>query len=371
MIYQTLGQTSLSRLGMGNMRLPVQDDRRGAPIDYARAQEIIDYAIASGINYFDTAYTYHNGESEPFLGEALSRYPRDGYHLATKFFILADADYRAVFERQLARLKTDRIDFYLIHAVFDHTCRQYFDSGCIEYFLGQKRAGRIRHLGFSSHASVETLETFADHHAWDFAQIQLNCFDWRYGTAKLEYEALDKRGIPVMAMEPVRGGRLAALSPAAEKPLRDAHPDWSVASWALRWVKRLPAVRVILSGMSAMEQIRDNVSTFADERALTDAEEALLMEACEIFRREVSVPCTACRYCVDGCPTKISIPEFLAVYNRYKTDGVWALDDLDDIESDGKPADCIACGACAEHCPQNIDIQGLMRELAVLREKKA
>ncbi len=262
MIYQTIGQTTLSRLGMGNMRLPVQGDRHGAPIDYARAQEIIDYAIANGINYFDTAYTYHNGESEPFVGEALSRYPRKSYHLATKFFIQADADYRAVFEKQMARLKTDRIDFYLIHAVSDRTHRRYVDSGCIEYFLEQKRAGRVGRLGFSSHASVETLETFADHHAWDFAQIQLNCFDWRYGTAKQEYEALEKRGIPVLAMEPVRGGRLAALSPVAEKLLRDAHPDWSVASWALRFVKRLPAVRVILSGMSTMEQIRDNVSTF-------------------------------------------------------------------------------------------------------------
>ncbi len=357
----------LSWLGMGNMRLPVQNDDPNAPIDRKRAQEIIDYAMANGINYYDTAYVYHNSESEKFLGEALGKYPRDSYYLATKFLILANPDYKAVFEEQLERLKTDRIDFYLLHAVLDHTVDQYIDGGCIEYFMEQKRLGRIGHLGFSFHASEPTLSRLVNLREWDFAQIQLNYFDWLFGTAKREYEILAEKDIPVMVMEPIRGGRLATLSAEPERILKDAHPDWSLATWAFRWVKRLPNVKVVLSGMSTLDQIKENVALFADERALSDEEEATLFRACEAFRKEVQVPCTACRYCCDGCPAEINIPALLEVYNHYKTDGPWALNELKKIDSKGMPKDCIACGACAEHCPQNIDIKGIMQELAAIK----
>lgn len=368
MEYKSFQDSSLSRLGMGNMRLPVQGDHPGAPIDRPRAQAIIDYAMAHGINYYDTAYVYHNGESEAFLGEALKKCPREQYHLATKYFILADADYKAVLEEQLRRLRSDYIDFYLIHGIFDHTYQQYLDSGCIEYFLEQKKAGRIKYLGFSSHAAPEHLARFADHHHWDFAQLQLNYFDWQYGTAAQEYAILEERQIPIMVMEPVRGGRLAQLSKEAESMLRAAHPDWSIASWALRWVRRLPQVQVILSGMSTLEQIQDNVATFEADEPLTDADAELLMRACAAFKKEVSVPCTACRYCCDGCPAQINIPAFLAVYNSYKTDGPWALNQLEQVESAGKPADCISCGACTEHCPQSIPVPDIMAELKALTQ---
>ncbi|MBE5936618.1 MAG: 4Fe-4S dicluster domain-containing protein [Lachnospiraceae bacterium] len=360
---------SLSRLGMGNMRLPVENDKDGAPIDYDRAESIIDYAIDNGITYFDTAYVYHSGESEKFLGKALMKHPRDSFFVATKFLIFASKDYKAVFEEQLERLQTDHIDFYLIHGINDSIYQEYIDLGCIEYFEEQKRAGRIKYLGFSSHASPDKLKIFAEYRDWDFAQIQLNYYDWVYGSAKKEYEILKELNIPIMVMEPVRGGRLATLSEGAQKILKDAHPDWSVASWALRWVKNLSQVQVVLSGMSNMEQIVDNVSTFSDDVEFTKADEEVLMKALEVFKSEITVPCTSCRYCCDDCPSKIEIPKFLNFYNRYKSDGNWVLGQINDIESEGRPADCIACGACATQCPQGINIPEVMQELNRLTAK--
>jgi predicted aldo/keto reductase-like oxidoreductase len=358
---------TLSLIGMGNMRLPTEGAQPGAPIDRVRAQEMIDAAMANGINYYDTAYVYHSGESEAFLGEALvSRYPRDRFALATKFHIGANPDYKAVFEEQLARLKTDYIDFYLLHAIFDSNAQTYLDSGAIAYFEEQKRLGRIRYFGFSLHASLDVLKQYVALRKWDFVQIQFNYFDWMYGSARQEYEILDAAGIPVLVMEPVRGGRLAALSPDAESILKAAHPDWSISSWALKWVRSHPRVQVVLSGMSTLAQVQDNVATFCDNTAWTQADEATLMKAAETFKQQVQVPCTACRYCCDDCPAKINIPAVLEVYNRYKLDGPWALRALDSLPSEGKPVDCIECGACTAHCPQNIQIKDIMHELALL-----
>lgn len=366
MIQKRFQDVTLSRLGMGNMRLPVQGDKDGAPIDFPRAQEIIDYAMSHGVNYYDTAYVYHNGESEKFLGVAMKKYPRGSYYLATKYAMFANPDYKAVFEEQLRRLQTGHIDFYLLHAISDNNCQAYLDSGCIEYFLEQKKAGHIRYLGFSSHSSPETLAKMADHRQWDFAQLQLNYFDWQYGTAAEEYKALEERNTPVMVMEPVRGGRLAQLSSEAEAILKAMHPDWSIASWAFRWAKRLPQAQVILSGMSTLEQIKENVSTFEDPDGLSDADAETLMRAAEAFKKQASVPCTACRYCCDGCPAQINIPAFLTVYNSYKTDGSWALNQMGRVDSVGKPADCVNCGACSGHCPQSISVPEIMAELAKL-----
>lgn len=364
MIYKRFDGMDISRLGMGNMRLPIKNEVEGKPIDDAKAQEIIDYAMEHGVNYYDTAYVYHGGESERVLGEALKKYPRGSYHIATKFLLSANPDFKAVFEEQLTKLQTDYIDFYLIHAVMDNNYQAYIDSGCIDYFAEQKRLGRIRYLGFSCHASPDVLAKFADYHDWDFTQIQLNYFDWQFDTSADEYEVLRSRSIPIMVMEPVRGGRLAKLSSEAEAILHAAHPDWSIASWAFRWLKRLPQIQVILSGMSTIDQIIDNIRTFEDDRALTDGEVKTLEEAVEAFRRQIQVPCTACRYCCDGCPAHINIPEILNVYNAYKVDGRGALRRLKNIDSDGMPTDCTGCGACRAHCPQGIDITSIMSELA-------
>ncbi len=363
MQYKAFRDISLSCLGMGNMRLPLKEEE-GHPIDRQKGQEIIDYAMAYGINYYDTAWVYNEGDSEKFLGPALSKYPRESYYLATKFNVRATPDPAPVFEEQLRRLCTDHIDFYLLHCITDNNIDMYLDGGSIDYFLEQQRKGRIRYLGFSSHASPATLERFAAHHHWDFAQLQINYFDWNYSTAKAEYEILEKRNIPIMVMEPVRGGRLAQLTPETEALLKAAHSDWSIASWALRFVQSLPQVQVVLSGMSNLEQIADNVATFSGELGLNEKDLALLMDVCERFRSQVQIPCTGCCYCTADCPMGINIPEFLKVYNAYKVNGSGALNRLKKVESQGQPADCIGCGACAGHCPQNIDIPTLMQELA-------
>lgn len=369
MVYQEFHQIKLSPLGMGNMRLPTVGDKPEAPIDYTRAKEIIDYAMTNGVNYYDTAYVYHQGESEVFLGKALADYDRNSYYLATKFYMAANPDYRAVFEEQLARLQTDRIDFYLIHSVMDHTADDYLNSGCIDYFLEQQKAGRITYLGFSSHASPAGLEQFASHHQWDFAQIQLNYLDWLYSTSKEEYQILAKHNIPVVVMEPIRGGRLAILNDELAGKLKAQQPDWTPASWALRWVRRLSNVKVILSGMSTMEQLRDNLFTFAEECLLDEKQTAFLESIGREFKTSLTAPCTSCRYCCSDCPALLDIPELLRIYNAYRYTGWWLGRELDDIPAEQRPSVCLACGACVHHCPQSIDIPDIMKQLAGLAQK--
>ena len=352
----------ISRLGMGNMRLPtVGAGGRGAPIDFDKAAEIIDYAMKNGVTYFDTAYVYAG--SEDFLGKVLPRYDRAGFKLATKYMSSANPDYKAVFEEQLKRLNTDYIDFYLMHGIMNEDAvESYIGRGCLDYFLEQKEKGRIKQLGFSSHAPIPVLEKMIAAHKWDFAQIQLNYLDWTMQDAKGQYEALTRAGIPVIVMEPVRGGRLASLSPKADALLKEAHPDWSVASWAFRWLLRLDNVQVILSGMSTMDQIVDNVNTFQGDSALSDEDTAILEKACDLFRDEINVPCTACRYCCDDCPMSIEIPKVLEIYNKMKLDGPMAIFGL--MGMNPGPKDCVGCGACAGHCPQHIGIPEIMAELS-------
>lgn len=364
MICKSYDNISLSMLGMGAMRMPMRDKDH---IDYEKAHEILDRAYAGGINYYDTAYVYQGGDSEKCLGEWMQKHPRDSFYVASKFNVNANADYEAVFEEQLRRLKTDRIDFYLLHCLQENNFEKYINCGCIEYFRKQKELGRITYLGFSSHAAPEMLERFADHCHWDFAQIQMNYYDWQNGTAAREYEILAERNIPIMVMEPVRGGRLAALTPDVEQMLRSAHPDWSMAAWALRFVKSHPQVQVILSGMSDLDQMEDNLRTFSDREGLNEQDMALLMAAGEKFKNQIQVPCTECRYCTPECPMGINIPAFLKIYNDYKVDGSWVLFGMDKVESEGKPGDCVACGACTGHCPQSIDIPSIMKELAEMK----
>lgn len=362
MIYKPFKDLSLSCLGMGNMRLPTRPDLEGNPIDREGAGKMIDYAMKSGVNYYDTAYVYNSGDSEKFLGETITKYPRESYYLATKFHIMSNPDYKAVFEEQLKRLNTDYIDFYLVHAVMDSSAQKYIDSGCIEYFNELRKQGKIRYLGFSNHSSPETLKMFIKQNNWDFVQLQLNYYDWEYGSAKKEYEIVAESGLPVIVMEPVRGGKLASLTDDANKLLKDAHSDWSIPSWAFRWLRTLPNVQVVLSGMSNMEQVIDNINTFSDENTLSEADTELLFKARDMFRNQIQVPCTACRYCCDECPKKIDIPNVLSVYNDYKLSGDWVLDRLKHSDKAG-PKDCIGCKKCTGHCPQSIDVPKIMEEL--------
>ncbi|MDO4198845.1 MAG: aldo/keto reductase [Erysipelotrichaceae bacterium] len=367
MLYKDFKDIRLSALGMGNMRLPqTEANNPNAPIDWVEAHKIIDRAYEAGINYFDTAYVYNAGESEKCLGACMKKHPRDTFYLATKFYIDANPDYKAVFEEQLERLETDHIDFYLLHCLMDSNIDNYLNSGAIDYFLKMKEEGKIRYLGFSSHASVETLERFASHHDWDFAQIQLNYYDWLYSTTKQEYEILEKHGIKTMVMEPVRGGRLSALSEDADALLKSVHPEWSISSWALRFVQSLPNVQVILSGMSTMDQMEDNLKTFSSECSLSEEDKEIAFKAAEMFRSKLVVPCTGCCYCTEGCPMGINIPEWLKIYNAFKSDGSFIGKPMADAMEGPGPDDCIECGNCTGHCPQGIDTPKVMKELVEL-----
>ena len=361
-------KAALSALGLGSMRFPTVTEGEKTVIDRVAASRMVDIAMAEGINYYDTAYMYHGGESEDFLGEALvSRYPRDAYCLADKYHIqFCGPDYKSVFEEQLRRLRTDRIDFYLIHSVMDSTVDDYLSSGCIAYFEEQRRLGRITYLGFSSHATPEGLRRFADAHTWDFAQIQLNYLDHTLTRAGEQYDILHERRIPIMVMEPVRGGRLAHLNDRADAFLKTAHPEYSISAWALRYVANLDGVQVVLSGMSNEEQLRENIATFSSPKPyLTEEDISVLFTALEMFRSDISVPCTACRYCVDSCPVRIDIPKMMEVYNAYRLDGAHKLKRTAKGETPSF-MDCISCGACLGGCPQVIEIPKKMEEM---REK--
>ena len=356
---------SLPRLAMGNMRLPTTEP--GGPIDREKAQGIIDYVYESGVNYFDTAYMYHGGASESFLGEALAKYPRESYFLASKMpgFMLKEGQSPAeIFEEQLSRCKTEYFDFYLLHNVSENSVPIYNDpeKGIIPYLLEQKKLGRIRHLGFSSHSKPETLKSFLDQ--WDcfeFVQIQLNYLDWTMQDAKSQYEIIAAHGLPVWVMEPCRGGRLASLSPEADEILKATRPDKSVASWAFRYLLGLEHVQIILSGMTTMEQAQDNVATFSEGAPLDAAESDKLQEALALLLRQINVPCTACHYC-DGCPMELEIPDILAQYNKFALNpGPGVRDAMEKLH---QPDTCIACGACVSKCPQNIDVPAAMQKFA-------
>lgn len=366
MIYNAFQDLKLSALGFGAMRLPEVDGQ----VDRDTVAKMVDYAIANGVNYFDTAWPYHAGMSERVMGEVLSRYPRDSYYLADKYpghQIMKVMDPKTIFEEQLRRCKTEYFDFYLLHNVYEKSIETYMDPdlGVIEYFREQKRLGRIKHLGFSTHAQLDTMERFLDLYGDDmeFCQIQLNYLDWTLQNAKEKYEMLTKRGIPVWVMEPVRGGKLANLPEEDAALLKTRRPDESVAAWGFRFLQDLPNVQMILSGMSNMAQMMDNVQTFREEKPLTGEELALLLEVAEKLKD--SVPCTACRYCCDGCPMKLDIPMLLASYNEARVaPQMTIVMRLESLPEEQWPAACIGCGACTESCPQNIDVPSHLQDFA-------
>lgn len=366
MIYKKFQNINVSSLGMGAMRLPVKENEQGTPIDREKAQELIDYAISHGINYFDTAYIYHDGESESFLGQALLKYSRDSYYIADKFNLHANPDYKAQFAEQLSRLQTNYIDFYLLHGIQDHIVDTFLSNGCVEYFEELKKSGKIRYLGFSFHGSPKVLKRVMEERPWDFVQIQLNYYDWTYNDAEELYDILEEYNVPVIVMEPVHGGRLASLTPEADALLLEAEPEKSISSWAMRWVMSLPNVLVTLSGMSNEEQLRDNIGTFEENKPLTEQQKELLIKASDLYRPSVSVACTGCRYCCSDCPKELDIPRLLSIYNKVKMSGVWRLSFLEALEEEKRPPACIGCNACQKQCPQNIDISAHMKEMTEL-----
>lgn len=366
MIYSVFQEEKLSQLGFGTMRLPCNAD---GSIDEAQVAEMTAYAMEHGVNYFDTAYPYHGGESERVIGRVLKHYPRDSYYLATKYpghQILSNGYNPAkIFEDQLRKCGVEYFDFYLLHNVYEKSMEVYLDPrwGIVDYFREQKRLGRIKHLGFSCHAETKGLKEFLDACGEDmeFCQIQLNWLDWTLQDARGKYDLLTERGIPVWVMEPVRGGKLAKLADSDEAKLKVLRPEASIASWSFRFLMDLPNVQMILSGMSSMEQMMDNVKTFSEARPLSGEETALLLDIAEGMKD--SVPCTACRYCCDGCPVGLDIPWLLNAYNEMRVaPAINVAMRIEFLPEEQKPSACIACGKCARSCPQNIDIPGAMKD---------
>lgn len=374
MIYSDFQDKQLSLLGFGTMRLPTNTD---GSIDEACVAEMTAYAIENGVNYFDTAYPYHGGESESVIGRVLSKYPRHSYYLATKYpgHQISSTGYNPaeIFEKQLEKCGVDYFDFYLLHNVYEKSMEVYLDPqwGIVDYFKEQKNLGRIKHLGFSCHAETEGLKEFLDACGEDmeFCQIQLNYLDWTLQDAKSKYELLTERNIPVWVMEPVRGGKLANLNEAQENKLKNFRLDESVAAWCFRFLQELPNVKMILSGMSNMEQMADNVKTFRERKPLSETEIALLFEIAESMKE--AVPCTACRYCCDGCPMELDIPRLLGIYNEMLISNAMNVVMRVEFMPEGrKPSACIGCGKCAEICPQNIDIPGALRDFSKKLSKR-
>lgn len=320
------------------------------------AEELIAYCMAHGVNYYDTAYIYHGGQSEAFLGRALKKYPRESYFVADKFNVQAEPDFEKQFENQLSRLQLDSIDFYLLHGMTDKLVSDYLDHGAPEYFLKQKRAGKIRYFGFSFHGSPEALRRILSRYPWDFVQIQLNYYDWFHGTAREQYEILREQNIPIMVMEPAHGGMLADLPGKGRETLLRLHPEASQASWAFRFLRTLPGIAVILSGMSKLEQVKDNIQTFSEPAGLTEQELGAVEEVSALLHEMYAVPCTGCRYCCADCPQELDIPFLLAAYNEYRTGGEkdlssWRLARLAALPEEKQPSACIGCGQCTAHCP--------------------
>ena len=367
LITRKFGDLNLPLLGLGNMRLPVKIDGNTISIDSVKVREMIDYAMGNKMNYYDTAYFYHGGESEPFLGEALSEYSRESYFLATKYNIDASADYKLVFEKQLSRLRTDYIDFYLIHSIFDHSFQRYLDSGCIEYFLKLQRMGKIHYFGFSTHANIPTTTALVSRYQWDFAMIQMNYYDWLYGNAKQEYELMVQNNIPIMVMEPLKGGFLASLPENAKAILKKKRKDWSATSWAFHWLKKFPDLNVILSGMSTLEQLKENIAALSDNEQLDSEDEVVLAKVCEHLHGGLVVHCTGCRYCSDLCPVCINVPRIIKIYNHYKSNAPFPMQDFTSDSSEVKLSDCKKCGLCNKTCPQGIDVMNIITELSAHR----
>ncbi|MBP3936737.1 MAG: aldo/keto reductase [Clostridia bacterium] len=370
MIYKKFQDKALSALGLGCMRLPTNED---GSVDVEATREMVDTAMREGINYYDTAWGYHGGRSEPVMGEILENYPRDSFYLASKFpgYDLSNMDkVEEIFEAQLKRCRVDYFDFYLVHNVCELNIDQYLDPQyrIREYLLEQKKNGRIRHLGFSAHGTIPTMKRFLDVYGPDmeFCQIQLNWLDWDLQDAKTKVELLRERHLPIWVMEPVRGGKLAQLEPTYAQRLATLRPDWTPARWAFRFLQSIDDVVVTLSGMSNLAQLQENCETYRAAATLTEEETATLLSVAREMTAQKTLPCTSCRYCTSYCPMGLDIPYLIGLYNEhtYSGGGFLAPMAVGALAEDKRPTACLGCRACEAVCPQNIRISEMMTDFA-------
>ena len=361
----------ISRLGYGGMRFP----KNGDEVDMDAAVQLLRKAYEMGINYFDTAMVYHKGESEKIFGKAFEPYPRDSYLIADKMSIWLcsdEEDMKARFYNQLKTLKTEYIDFYLVHSLNRNHYKKAKDLHCVEFLQQMKQEGKIKHLGFSFHDTYQVFTQILNDYTWDFVQIQLNYLDWHNQGAEQLYRELERRNLPVMVMEPVRGGYLATIDSERAKPFLELEPQRSIASWAIRWVESLPQVAVVLSGMSDLQQLEDNVATMTHFEPMNEQELAAIDRVVEEIRKVNEIPCTGCRYCMD-CPMGVDIPEIFSIYSQYKIFGKEKafVQDYEEVVEHGNGAEhCVRCMACTTKCPQMIAIPDKLEMIAKLYTQK-
>ena len=374
MIYKEFQDIRLSSLGFGMMRLPGGCDN--PQIDEAQTAEMIDYAIRNGVNYFDTAWGYHQGNSERVAGKLLSEYPRERYYLASKFPGYDASNFghvEEIFEEQLKKCRTDYFDFYLLHNIYEKNIDAYLDDETyhtVSYLLEQKARGRIRHLGFSAHGEYAVMERFLTAYGdkMEFCQIQLNYLDWHFQKAVKKVELLNRHNIPIWVMEPLRGGRLATLPEDAASRLKALRPEETVPGWAFRFLQSVPGVTMVLSGMSDLTQMKENIATFSEDKPLSKEELDALVGIADDMVRGGILPCTACRYCTSYCPQELDIPRLLALYNEHTFTGGGFLAPMavEALPEDKRPSACVGCRSCEAVCPQQIKISEAMAAFAKL-----
>ena len=368
MIYKEFQDIRLSSLGFGMMRLPGGCDN--PQIDEAQTAEMIDYAIRNGVNYFDTAWGYHQGNSERVAGKLLSQYPRESYCLASKFpgYDVSNFGHvEEIFEEQLKKCRTEYFDFYLLHNIYEKNIDAYLDDATyhtVSYLLEQKAKGRIRHLGFSAHGEYEVMERFLAAYGdkMEFCQIQLNYLDWHFQKADKKVELLNRHNIPIWVMEPLRGGRLATLPEDAASKLKALRPEETVPGWAFRFLQSVPGVTMVLSGMSDLPQMKENIATFSEDKPLSNEELDALVGIADDMVRGGILPCTACRYCTSYCPQGLDIPRLLALFNEHTFTGGGFLAPMavEALPENKRPGACVGCRSCEAVCPQQIKISEAM-----------
>lgn len=372
MQYKKFKELSLSALGFGAMRMPVKNGVY-ADIDEELTEKMVDYAMEQGINYFDTAWGYHDGESEKVIGRCLGKYPRESFYLADKFpgYDLANIDkVEEIFEEQLKKCGVTYFDFYLFHNVCEMNIDAYLDEkyGIHAYLMKQKENGRIRHLGFSAHGDMDVLKRFLEKYGKDmeFCQLQINYYDWEFQNAKEKVALMKEYGIPVWVMEPLRGGKLVNLSEKHQDILKQARPGESMPGWAFRYLQGIPEVVVTLSGMSDFEQLRANIETFKEDKTLNEKEMEALSQVVDDMLGRSALPCTSCRYCTKHCPKGLDIPKLIKYYNEHRStkDGFIVPMALSTMKPEELPGACIGCKKCESVCPQQIKISEMMKDFS-------
>ena len=332
---------------------------------------MVDYAMEQGVNYYDAAWGYHDGNSELVMGEALKKHSREKFYLATKFpgYDLNNMPrVKEIFEKQLEKCQVDYFDFYLFHNVCEMNIDSYLNEekyGILPYLLEQKKAGRIKHLGFSAHGGYEVIKRFLEAYGehMEFCQLQLNYVDWEFQNCKKKVELASSYNMPIWVMEPVRGGKLASLPEDAEQKLKALRPEETTVAWAFRFLQSLPQVTVTLSGMSNFEQMKENIATYSEGKPLNENEMKTLLDIADGMLSG-KLPCTACRYCTSHCPKGLDIPALLELYNEHSFTGGGFIAPmaLSALPEDKKPSACVGCRSCEKVCPQQIKISEAMAD---------